>query len=434
MKIVRKIMVIILCVSILIKNPIDMKADMITGGYLSLYQEADVTLREDNRIKNAPLEHRIIYFLNGGVNSNQNISYYSKADLPLHFEEPYREGYNFAGWYMESSFQNKVSMISALDEDVLVLYAKWTKQIDDHKNVQFYSYHNTTTDSRRNLKLKNCEYSFLDDFVIPGMPATREDDEKQNRITDVSACPQGICTTPDYMLISAYTENQSHTLGCVHVFSKESGEYLATLGMRENSHLGGLTFDGENIWVCHSDSHTLEKIPYDFVRQIAAGKGQQVVNCVNLFEEYKITNAPSCVTYYNGKLFVATYTKMFHSEMVAYSIREHGLYPENYYRIPAKVQGVSFSDTGKVFLSISGGRKNSSYLKIYGSAYQLSKHPDKPMKKIEMPPCSEEIAIEDGNAYILFESASRKYLEGTDGKGESLSPLDKILCLQLAKL
>ena len=44
-----------------------------------------------------------------------------------------------------------------------------------------------------------------------------------------------------------------------------------------------------------------------------------------------------------------------------------------------------------------------------------------------MPPCSEEIAIVDNNLYVLFESASSKYFEGTDGKGTSVAPIDKVL-------
>ena len=51
------------------------------------------------------------------------------------------------------------------------------------------------------------------------------------------------------------------------------------------------------------------------------------------------------------------------------------------------------------------------------------------MMKVEMPPCSEELELVDGEIYILFESAGEKYLEGTDGKGTSASPVDEILVL-----
>ena len=54
--------------------------------------------------------------------------------------------------------------------------------------------------------------------------------------------------------------------------------------------------------------------------------------------------------------------------------------------------------------------------------------------QLEMPPCSEEIAIADDNVYVLFESASLRYFEGTDGKGNSSSPIDKVLEVTVASI
>ena len=62
---------------------------------------------------------------------------------------------------------------------------------------------------------------------------------------------------------------------------------------------------------------------------------------------------------------------------------------------------------------------NSSYLKVYASLLALDKKPNGPKVKVEMPPCSEEVAIADDTVFVLFESASAKYFEGTDGMGKS---------------
>ena len=51
-----------------------------------------------------------------------------------------------------------------------------------------------------------------------------------------------------------------------------------------------------------------------------------------------------------------------------------------------------------------------------------------------MPPCSEEIDCYNDTLYVMFESAGEKYLEGTDGKGTSLSPIDKILEIPVDEL
>ena len=70
---------------------------------------------------------------------------------------------------------------------------------------------------------------------------------------------QGLCFTPDYVIMTAYTEDKNEP-GALMVFDRETGDYLVTLGMKKDSHLGGVAFDGENLWVCHSNSNTLERI------------------------------------------------------------------------------------------------------------------------------------------------------------------------------
>ena len=63
--------------------------------------------------------------------------------------------------------------------------------------------------------------------------------------------------------------------------------------------------------------------------------------------------------------------------------------------------------------------------------FALIEKVNEPMLTIEMPPCSEGITIYDDVIYVVFESAGEKYLDGTDGGGNSLSPLDKILMIPL---
>ena len=84
-----------------------------------------------------------------------------------------------------------------------------------------------------------------------------------------------------------------------------------------------------------------------------------------------------------------------------------------------------------MYLSTSYGRTKSSYLKVYDSAIVMSNKPDRPSLNIEMPPNSEEIDIVGDRLYVLFESAGEKYYLGTDGKGRSSCPLDKVLSIDL---
>ncbi len=433
MRMKKECFTVLLIVVLILQDPVVVRAKRMENNMKLWKEQNAVYSLTDKAVQNNSVdslsEYQIQYYLNGGTNSLTNPLTIQRENLPVVLAAPKREGYNFAGWYADSGYKQKVERINEENAGNCILYAKWTKAINVHHNVQMYSYTNKADIHGNSKVLKDCSYDFLENIQIPGMPSTREADVAENKITDASVCPQGICLTDDYFLISAYTTNSKRKLGCLHVFDRDTGEYLVTLGMKKKSHLGGLTFDGESIWVCHSDNKTLECIPYSFVKRISSKKPQTVVDCTAWFDSFKVSNSPSCIAYYDGKIWVATHTKLFNSVMISYRPTEDGLEQLDSYVIPEKVQGVAFDDDGRIYLSTSYGRRKSSYLKMYDSLESLNKKPNRPAAKVEMPPCSEEIALEEGMLYVLFESASEKYFEGTDGKGTSVSPIDRILTL-----
>ncbi len=377
----------------------------------------------------------LIYALNGGINDDDNPDVVAREGLPFQLQLPVREGYNFAGWYTDIRYTNKITEINSENAGNMILFAKWTPEIDNHYNVEMYSYRSADGIRYRNKKLNECNYGFLDDVIIPGMPSTRERDYLENVISSEAQCMQGLCFTTEYILMTSYAEGEENP-GSLMVFDKETGDYLATLRMKSDSHLGGIAFDGENVWICHSNSRTLERIPYDYIKKIAEDAPRYCVDASALSNEYRLKNTPSCITWYGGRIWVATHTKLFDSKLVSYSYDagDDKLYAVKSYNIPSKVQGIAFDASGAVYLSTSYGRNNSSYLKVYSSLLALTGNPNGPSRKVEMPPCSEEIAITDDNIYILFESASRKYFEGTDGNGMSTSPIDKVLEVTVASV
>lgn len=307
--------------------------------------------------------------------------------------------------------------------------------IDNYYNVEHYDYTANQKTGVPTLWLKDCVYDFCEEIDIPGMPDTKENDFLNQYIFSESQCPQGICITEDYVLITSYSEEEE-CKGELMVIDRESGEYLVTLGMDEKSHLGGIAFDGSNVWVCNSNQKTVERVSYDFIELMASENQKDVIDATEVVDIYEVSNAPSCITYYGGRLWIATHTKFFSSKMVAYHLDKVNdkLEALNEYKIPAKVQGVAFDEDGSVYLSTSYGRTESSYLKIYSSLVTLASHPKTPDLQIEMPPCSEEIDIHEEQIYVIFESAGEKYYEGTDGKGTSVSPIDKILQIDVSSL
>lgn len=149
------------------------------------------------------------------------------------------------------------------------------------------------------------------------MPETKENDFLNNYIFSEAQCPQGICITDEYVLITSYSDDKG-SLGELMVFDREDGEYLVTLGMDANSHLGGIAFDGENVWVCNSYDTTVERISYDFLSLMATANSKQVIDATGVVDVFDVGNKPSCITYYGGRLWIATHNILFRSKMVAY--------------------------------------------------------------------------------------------------------------------
>lgn len=301
-------------------------------------------------------------------------------------------------------------------------------KIDNYANVKNYAYkleNQKKTDSREK-RLVELNYRFVDEIDI-----FHSFEDSEENVYEYDEYPQGLCMTDEYVFISSYS-GEYGGLGKVKVYDKTSGEHLLSLGMDENSHLGGLTYDGKHLWVCNSSKMMLEKISYTFVKQMIAENKGQMIDVRNLMDGYRVNNIPSCVTFYDGKLWVATHSIWTNSIMINYTFREKDdvLMAEDTMRIPPKVQGVAFAEDGEVYMSTSYGRKKSSYIKKYHSVYSMINDLGDYTKQIELPPCSEEIVWEEDKLYVLFESAGRKYMEGMDGKGKSSMPLDKILVIQ----
>ena len=290
----------------------------------------------------------------------------------------------------------------------------YVRKIDNAANVEEYPYWTSSYQSERK-RLKDISYIFSEQIQLPN-----------------DMYPQGICFAEKYVLITSYSD-KADTLGEVRVYDKDTGEYLLSLGMDENSHLGGIAYDGTNIWVCNSSKMVLERISYTFINVAVENYKGKCLDIRNLVDVYPVNLTPSCITFYEGRLWVATHTKQKNSHMVSYyfDYDEEQLCFDNLYYIPSKVQGVAFDENGKVILSTSYGRRSSSYIKIYSSVEIMSKNVAEYLEMIELPPCSEGIIIENGKLYVIFESAGEKYLEGTDGKGKSIAPLDKLLVIDL---
>ncbi len=302
--------------------------------------------------------------------------------------------------------------------------------VDAAQNTKDYDYWANRFPGDKRIPLEDLSYSFWEELTIPGLPSTREEDFQEQRTSSLSLYPQGMCIAGEYLLVTAYSDEENAP-GCLFLFDRETGEYLSTLGLKDTSHLGGIAFDGENVWICHSDDNTLQRIPYLYIHAVGKNASQQLIDISDSIEAYPVQNTPSCITCYHGHILVATTSLLLRTQMISYRFDGHELIPDNTYTIPTKVQGVAVDEDGTVFLSISYGRMNSSQLNIYPSLADLHNPAAEPALIVELPPCSEEIVINDDHLLVLFESAGYKYFEGNDGLGRTTAPIDKVLSIDL---
>lgn len=270
--------------------------------------------------------------------------------------------------------------------------------------------------SGENQKLKTASYSFWEEISF----------------CEGKQLPQGLCITEEYVLISSYTEKEEQ-FGNLTVYERNTGEKVMTLVLDSNAHLGGIAYDGENIWICNSKDNVMERLRYDVLQIMAKYQKGKIIDLRNMMETYPVHCVPSGVAYYEGYLWIVTHKVWKSSKMFSYvyDAESNRLCVQQSFPIPSKVQGVTFSDTGEVYFSISYGRRSSSYIRCYDSLQSLKDHLHTCRNSLEMPPCSEQLYYENGILYVIFESAGYKYKKGTDGLGQSLCPLDKILIIDL---
>lgn len=84
-------------------------------------QVGDVALKAQWR----PTNYTVTYNLSGGTNSAMNQRSFTVETGTFQLYEPTRKGYQFQGWYSDSTYQTKVTEIPAGSHEDIVLYAKW---------------------------------------------------------------------------------------------------------------------------------------------------------------------------------------------------------------------------------------------------------------------------------------------------------------------
>lgn len=78
--------------------------------------------------------YEITYKVNGGKNNSRNPKTYTALDK-VTLKTPTRSGYHFAGWYLDSKFKKKISVIEKGSKGAITLYAKWIPHVNPSSNA-----------------------------------------------------------------------------------------------------------------------------------------------------------------------------------------------------------------------------------------------------------------------------------------------------------
>lgn len=138
-----------------------------------------------------------------------------------------------------------------------------------------------------------------------------------------------------------------------------------------------------------------------------------------MFEEYRVANMPSCITWHDGILWVATHNALFKSIMISYKYQDGELMEQQRYQIPEKVQGIAFDEQDRVYLSTSYGRSNSSYLKIYQNVDVMDTKPRTPELKEKCHHVPKKLIMQTAISMCCLNRQARNILKAQTEKGRA---------------
>ena len=272
--------------------------------------------------------------------------------------------------------------------------------------------------------------------------------------------PQGICIAGDYMLVTAYDnvryyaqktgrEYKKVNNSVLYVLSnQESTKYqlLTTIVLPDINHVGGVTFDGENVWIAKSSTKMCSRISYDKIRQ-AVRSGETSYALLEYDQNVPCGAVASFVTYYDGKLWVGTYSNRISKKgtLRSFDIKQkstsegikYELQKEEEILIPGYANGVEFVESGgKTFMALVSSKGRYFDSNIY--FYQVVRDPYTGKNLYDLygsckfPPMAEELVCDGENTYFLFESSATCYSALAYAKCKY--PVDRICALSTQEL
>lgn len=281
---------------------------------------------------------------------------------------------------------------------------------------------------KKYTKMRN-SLSYTRSFAIPGMKTTNV-----AGFACTSMVPQAICYAGSYLLISAY-DSKGVDYSVIYVVSKSAKSYITTIVLPSKAKIGGMAYDGTNIWVTKGSYAAC--FPYSYVTD-AVNSGSAYKSLSAYSSVCKVDTSAGYMGYYNGTLWVGP-TKAASTTMYGYQINDVGtkltLTRKYSMVMPSRTQGLTFNSDGTMIVTRSYRTKSSlsgyvsqvrTYVPSYGSADANGKIlKNNALAVSKMPPLVEGVAVYGSYTYAVFSSSHY---------GSCKYPVDRVLALKTAKL
>ncbi len=254
---------------------------------------------------------------------------------------------------------------------------------------------------------KNVNYD--KSYIIPGLVTTNV-----GGFNSTSMVPQGTTFAEGYLLLSAY-DGKNEENSVIYVIDKVSNELLTTLILPSKTHVGGIAYDGTNIWV--PTGTKVSSILFTDIDEAAQNRLPYAYVTYN--STYTLEHTASFLTYYKERLWIGTYNELESTYLYSYDIEDKeespSLSQSDAILMPNRLQGVAFTNQGTLILSRScqtkkGMRGYLRQLDVYKPNFAGVKNGIIPLGKcinsVEMPSMNEEIAIDGNYLYVNFESGA----------------------------
>ena len=250
-------------------------------------------------------------------------------------------------------------------------------------------------------------------IIIPGL--------KSNMV------PQGMCKNGNYIYVSAYDYTKADC-SCVYVINTSTKLFEKAIWLKgSTNHVGGITTNGTYLYITcgnrigiislstiNSASKDAEITPTYITIKNDANESVRCSTCV-----YDSTR---------NYLWVGQFNENAGDHAYAYTVNgASSLTYKAKIDVPQQTQGLFF-EGNTVYYSCSYGRNNASLLYVCNWGGENNDFWYAPQNVIEIPPTSEGIFKEGNSMYVLFENASKHYMNSDN---VPTCPVDRIYAYNL---